>query len=164
MDSQRSAQKNFGGIAQVPGSEEAQIKQMLDSFAEAIEAKDIDRIMSFYSPDIVAFDMMAPLKHTGIRAWRKVWQAALPMMEGTMTSEMLDLNIDIGGDVAVCQALLNVKLQGNRQSYDTWMRWTAGLHRTDGVWLITHEHTSVPADMQTGRAMMNLQPDSSMTH
>ena len=163
MESQRSTQKTYTS-GQTQGNDEIYLRQLLDSFTEAIQTKDVDKIMSFYSPDIVAFDMMAPLKHEGILAWRKVWQAALPMMEGNMTSEMRDLTIDVGGDIAICQALLNVKLQGDRQNYDTWMRWTAGLHRINGQWLITHEHTSVPADMQSGRAMMNLKPDSSLRH
>lgn len=40
----------------------------------------------------------------------------------------------------------------------------AGFHKVNGRWLITHEHKSVPADMRTGRAMMNLPPDGTFTH
>lgn len=29
---------------------------------------------------------------------------------------------------------------------------------TEGTWLITHDHESVPFDAQTGRALIDLQP------
>lgn len=163
MESQNTTTQNLYGTGEA-SNDEIQLGQLLDSFMMAIQNKDLNKIMSFYAPDIVAFDMMAPLKHVGSEAWRKVWQAALPSMQGNITSEMRDLSVDIGQNVAICHALLNMKLTGDRENHDTWMRWTAGLHKVNGRWLITHEHTSVPADMQTGRAMMDLRPDGAFTH
>lgn len=145
-------------------NDEIQLRQLIDSFMMAIQKKDLNKIMFFYAPDVVAFDMMAPLRHAGAVAWRQVWQAALPMMEGNITSEMRDLSVDVGQNVAVCHALLNMRLTGERQDHDTWMRWTAGFHKVNGRWLITHEHTSVPADMESGKALMDLRPEGAFTH
>ena len=33
---------------------------------------------------------------------------------------------------------------------DLWLRWTACFRRIDGVWLIVHDHVSVPADLEHG--------------
>ncbi len=163
MESQNKATQNNYGAGEA-SNDEIQLGQLLDSFMMAIQNKDLNKIMSFYAPDVVAFDMMAPLKHVGAEAWRKVWQAALPTMQGSITSEMRDLSVDIGQNVAICHALLNMKLVSNRENHDTWMRWTAGLHKVNGRWLITHEHTSVPTDLQTGKAVMDLRPDGTLTH
>lgn len=163
MESQNSASQNLFRTGDA-SNDEIQLGQLIDSFMMAIQNKDLNKIMSFYAPDIVAFDMMAPLKHVGSEAWRRVWQSALPAMQGNISSEMRDLSVDIGQNVAICHALLNMKLTASGENHDTWMRWTAGLHKVNGRWLITHEHTSVPADMQTGRAMMDLRPDGTLTH
>lgn len=145
-------------------TEEQELLRVIENFTDAIEKKDLEMIMSFYAPEIVAFDMMTALKYEGTSDWRKVWQQALPMMDGHLTSEMRDLSIDVAQDVAICHSLINVKLTGGSLNHDTWMRWTAGFHRTNGNWLITHEHTSVPVDTQTGKAMMDLVPEGPLKH
>jgi ketosteroid isomerase-like protein len=42
-----------------------------------------------------------------------------------------------------------------------WVRWTAGLRKVDGTWLIVHDQVSVPVDYTTGEALLNLEPDGS---
>jgi ketosteroid isomerase-like protein len=44
------------------------------------------------------------------------------------------------------------------QSTDVWLRWTACLRRMEGVWVVVHGHVSVPADLASGRAVLNLKP------
>jgi hypothetical protein len=36
--------------------------------------------------------------------------------------------------------------------------WTACFRRIDGVWLVVHDHASVPADLEHGQAVLNLRP------
>jgi len=36
---------------------EAQVRERAGELAQAVAAKDIDRLMSFYGPDIVSFDI-----------------------------------------------------------------------------------------------------------
>jgi hypothetical protein len=36
--------------------------------------------------------------------------------------------------------------------------WTACFQRVDGVWLVVHDHGSVPADLEHGWAVLNLTP------
>jgi hypothetical protein len=31
-------------------------------------------------------------------------------------------------------------------------------HKIDGRWMVTHEHVSVPFDMKSGQALMDLKP------
>ena len=39
-----------------------------------------------------------------------------------------------------------------------WLRYTEGLKKIGGQWRVVHEHISVPADMATGKAVMDLKP------
>lgn len=51
-------------------STQTELQALLDSRVEACRAKDIDRLMSLYSPDIVYFDLVPPLQYTGSAAVR----------------------------------------------------------------------------------------------
>jgi ketosteroid isomerase-like protein len=46
----------------------------------------------------------------------------------------------------------------NGQSMDMWNRATSGLRKINGKWLIVHDHISVPANFDTGKAEMGLKP------
>src|SRR5919106_1506991 len=65
-----------GGLVAVPGMEDAmaktqsEVRALLDSWSGAIRIKDIDRLMSLYSPDIVYFDVVPPLQYAGAAALR----------------------------------------------------------------------------------------------
>jgi len=41
---------------------EALIRQRVEDYAKAIRARDIDRVRSLYTPDIVSFDLNPPLR------------------------------------------------------------------------------------------------------
>jgi ketosteroid isomerase-like protein len=44
------------------------------------------------------------------------------------------------------------------QEIDIWLRATVGYRKTDGRWLVVHEHVSVPIDMESGKALFDLKP------
>jgi ketosteroid isomerase-like protein len=46
----------------------------------------------------------------------------------------------------------------NWNSADYWVRWTACFRKIDGNWLIAHDHVSVPLDVASGRALLDLKP------
>jgi ketosteroid isomerase-like protein len=46
----------------------------------------------------------------------------------------------------------------NGQKSDVWVRATSGLRKINGKWLIVHDHISVPADLDTGKAVLDLKP------
>ncbi len=145
-------------------NEKVLLRQAIDEFAEAFQSKNLERILALYAPDILAYDLMPPLQHKGIDAWRKLWQSSLPMMDGDIKSEVRDLTIEVNQDLAFCYGLSHFSLTGGKQNVDTWMRWTAGFKKINDKWLVTHEHTSYPTDMQSGKALMNLKPEDTVTH
>ena len=62
---------------QDPKTEEAAIRGLLDEFARALRAGDVDAMLSHCAPDVVAFDMLEPLQHEGAAALRAVWEETL---------------------------------------------------------------------------------------
>lgn len=149
--------KNARAMRVVGVGDEVEIRKAIEEFADAFRAKDLDRIVACYAPEIVAFDMMPPLQHSGIQDWRQVWAKSLPMMTGEITIDMRNLQIDVEGNLAIAHALSHFAMSGT-EGPDLWMRWTGVFRKIDGRWLATHEHTSVPADMESGKAILDLKP------
>jgi ketosteroid isomerase-like protein len=137
---------------------EAEVRALLDSQSEAMSTKDIDRLMSLYSPNIVYFDTVPPLHYAGSAALRGRFLQWFDGWKGPFTLEIRDVHIVARGDVAVayrfsraCGTLMNGQEAGS------WVRATTCCLRLEDRWLIAHEHVSWPVDPKSGRAAMNLE-------
>jgi uncharacterized protein (TIGR02246 family) len=138
---------------------EAQVRKAVDSWIEAVQAQDVDRIVSHYAPDIVAFDAVAQLQFKGKDAYREHWKRCLALCPGPMVFEVHDVSIAAGDEVAFCHCLNRCGAAAeNGEEKTSWMRGTIGYRRTDGKWLVVHEHWSAPFDIESGKALFDLQP------
>ena len=139
--------------------DEADIRQRINKLAEAIRATDLEGVRPIYATDIVSFDIEPPLQHLGSEAKLKNWVAVFTAFQRPLSYEIRDLTITVGDDVAFgrCLARLQGKLKNGTPS-GYWVRWTTCLRKIDGNWLIVHDQISVPIDVKTGRALMDLQP------
>ena len=54
-------------------TDEANIRQRINRWVEALRAMDLEGVMSLYAPDIVSFDIVPPLRHVGAKAKEKNW-------------------------------------------------------------------------------------------
>jgi uncharacterized protein (TIGR02246 family) len=141
------------------GVAEAEIRTRVEDWAKAIRTKDNEAVMSFYTPNIVSFDLDPPLRYAGTEKKRRAWQEFFASHTGPLTYEISELNVTTNGELAFVDSLNHVKgtLAAGHNS-DMWVRWTACFQRIDGVWLIVHDHVSVPADLKHGQALLNLTP------
>ena len=140
-------------------STQSEIRALLDSRSEAIETKDIDRLMSFYSPDIVYFDLVPGLRYTGSGALRDRFLEWFDAYKGSIGQEIRELNTSASGDIAVAHMLIRASgTLKNGHEVGFWVRATSCCRRLDHGWLITHEHISIPVDLQSGRAATDLVP------
>lgn len=140
-------------------STQSEVSAMLDSRSEAIRMKDIDRLMSFYSPDIVYFDIVPPLRYVGSAALRGRFLHWFDGFKGSIGQEIHDLNILANGDVAAASMLIRASgTRKNGQGVGFWVRASDSCRRSNGRWLITHEHVSLPVDLQNEHAAMDLVP------
>jgi uncharacterized protein (TIGR02246 family) len=139
--------------------ETATIRKVIDGFVKAIRAKDIDGVMSVFAPEVVSFDISPPLQHGGGEAFVKRWQELFDSYQTPIDYELQDLSITAGDDVAFSHSLNRVSgTMKNGQKSDRWLRWTACFRKTNGKWLIVHEQVSVPVDMRSGKAVLDLTP------
>jgi ketosteroid isomerase-like protein len=141
-------------------NDEARIHELMDGWTEALRAKDINGIMSYYAPDIRLFDLAPPLEYRGANAYRKNWEEWVPTFQGSIGYEIRDLSITTGDGVAFCHSLNRISgTRTNGEQTDVWVRATVGFRNIDGKWMITHEHLSVPFEMaEPYKASLTLKP------
>jgi len=137
---------------------EAPIRELVDGLVAAIRAKNIDGVMAAYAADLVAFDIVVPLEFVGAGAYKQPWQDVFERFQ-TLDYEVRDLTITAGDDVAFSHSLNRIRgTMTNGQKTDLWLRFTAGYRKLEGKWLIAHLQASVPADLATGKAALDLKP------
>jgi uncharacterized protein (TIGR02246 family) len=136
-----------------------QIRRLVDDRIEAVRRKDVDALVSHYAPDVRSFDVVNPLQSTGSDALRKRLEEWFSSFPGSIEFGIRDLTIAEGEDVAFCHGLSNVngtRLDGGK--INMWYRTTICYRKTDGKWTITHEHDSVPFNVESGEASVDLRP------
>jgi uncharacterized protein (TIGR02246 family) len=144
-----------------PVTDEAQIRELYDNWAKAFRAHDVEGIMAVYAPGktLVAYDVVPPLQYVGREAYRKDYEEFLAQYQGPIEVEYRDLRIIADDRVAFVHAL--ERMSGtlkNGQKLDFWLRATSGLQKIHSKWLIVHDHISVPANFETGKAVLDLKP------
>jgi ketosteroid isomerase-like protein len=146
-------------MATALGSDEADIRERIDLLVEAVRVMDLDRVMAMYARDLVSFDIEPPLRHVGADAKRHNWSRVFSMYQRPLEYEIRDLAITVGDHVAFGHSLNRISgtLTNGRRT-DLWVRWTTGFRKIDGSWLIAHDQVSVPLDLMTGAALLNLEP------
>lgn len=127
---------------------ESEVRALLDSRIEACRAKDIDHLMSLYSPGIVYFDCVPPLEgFIGSDSVRRNFLRWFDEYEGPIGLETHDMDIAVSDDVAFAHMLHldrgNVHL-AKAGLAEAWLRSTVCCRRKGSRWLITHEHISWP--------------------
>ena len=128
-------------------SNDSEIRILLDSRVDACRAKDIDRLMSLYSPDIVCYDVVPPLQFTGSAKVRRNFVRWIDEYDGPIGLETRDLSIAASADVAFAHMLhLDSGTRKNGPKGAVWVRSTVCCQRSGGKWLVTHEHISLPGN------------------
>lgn len=133
--------------------EEAEIREKLDEQAQALRAKDIEILMTHYAADTVVFDLRPPARLDSADAYRENFEAWFASVDGPIDYEMHALTVTACDDVAFCHSLGHVRsMRTNGEKADYWVRVTSGMRRTNSRWLITHEHISMPIDLEAMKA------------
>jgi len=140
-------------------TEAAHIGAIIDRRVKAVRARDVPGAVSNMTPDILSFDVVNPLQNSGLEASRKRAEQWFASFEGPIGYEIRDLSITAGEDVAFAHGLSHVSAKRmDGEQLDMWWRTTICFSRIDGQWMATHEHNSVPFDMETGKASLDLKP------
>lgn len=132
-----------------------EIGDALNRLSQFIQAKDLAGVMELYADDVVVFDLMTPYQFVGSRALMERVSDWFKGYEGAISYDFDQLRIHSDESLAVAHALINCSgvIKGDVRHTNMWMRKTFTFMKQNGDWLISHEHSSEPFDMATGRAV-----------
>lgn len=135
------------------------ISAFLERRSEAIRAKDIDRLMSCYAADVVYFDIVPPLRYVGHVALRARFLDWFGRYESAIGQDIDELRISASADVAVASMLIRSGgMLKNGTEVGFWVRASTCCRRMEHGWAIVHEHVSLPVDLESRCAVMDLVP------
>ena len=140
-------------------ADEAQIRTLIEGRVKAVSKKDSNALLSNHAADILSFDVINPLQHSGVDAVRARAEKWFASYQSSIGYEIRDLNIITSETVAFCHFLYQVSgTLNDGGNINMWVRATVCLSKVGGKWLITHEHQSVPFDVETGKASLDIKP------
>ena len=138
-----------------------EIQEVIEAKAALLQKGDAKAILSHYAPSFVEFTLAPPLRQPGDGRNPAPLEAWMATFEAPPSREVTQLEITADGDVAFATSLdcLTAVPRGSTERFSLWFRVTLGLRRIDGRWLVTHEHESVPFEMDGSlRASVGLNP------
>jgi uncharacterized protein (TIGR02246 family) len=126
--------------------DEAAIRELVESWAKAVRAKNLNGILANHSADVLMFDVPPPLQSSGIEAYKKTWDLFFSWSQDSGVFDITEMNITAGDDVAFVTALMRCAgTEENGERIELEFRLTVGLRKIGGQWIVMHEHHSIPA-------------------
>jgi uncharacterized protein (TIGR02246 family) len=127
-------------------NDESVVRELIENWAKAVRAKDMNAILAHHSPDFVMFDVPPPFESKGLEAYKKTWDLFYSSQPTPIAFDIQHIDVFAGESVAFAAAHMQcaeIDAGGKRIPLD--FRLTIGLRKIDGRWTILHEHHSVPA-------------------
>ena len=140
--------EGHGSLSPYMNQDEQQIRTLIESWADAVHAGDLETVVAAHAGDIVMFDVPPPYDGVrGIEAYRATWPPFFRFQLEGASFEIVSLDVTAGEDVAYAHALLRCGTpQELADKPENRLRLTVGLRKEDGRWVVAHEHHSFPLD------------------
>ena len=151
----------FGNPAEANPKDEAQIRSLVERWRLAFQQKDVGAVMSIYAhgKTTVAYDIVPPLQYVGYDAYKKDYEEFFSQFSSPLKVELKDVHIAADGSVGYLFALEHLSgTMKTGEKTDLWLRATEIYRKENGRWVAVHDHISVPADLATGKAVLDLKP------
>jgi uncharacterized protein (TIGR02246 family) len=146
---------------QAYADDKSEITDLEQRLLEGFKAKDVNKIMSCYTPDesLFLFDVIPPRQYVGAKAYRKDLEHLFAQYPGRIKAEMSDLNVVANRTLGYAHLIFHgVFTDRDGKKTDTNVRTTDVFRKTGGKWLIVYKHNSVPVDLASGKADLRAKP------
>ena len=138
---------------------EKEIETLLYENIKHVYDADKEALLSSFADDVTIFDLEKPLEFRGKETLDMRLTKWFASYEGHITQEIESLNITAGEDVGVSHCLMRTFGTGvDGEERNMWYRVTCGFKKQKGQWKIMHEHVSEPIDLNSGKALFDLEP------
>jgi len=133
--------------------------QIAETEKKMMACTSADELMKYYDEgDVAVFDIGPPLEFKGAKAVRKDF--ADFFSSGTdFKGEFVELVVTAEGNMGVARSIQHFTWKDkDGKPVAATIRVTDVFHKVKGEWKATHTHISVPVDLKTNQAQMNLKP------
>jgi uncharacterized protein (TIGR02246 family) len=144
--------------ADTTAQDQADIQALENRFQAAFNAKDVNAIGALYSqdPNMVVFDAVPPRQYIGWTAYKKDWDDFFAAFPGPAEIKITDLDVAVGGDIAYGHCIQHATMTDKAgKKVEMTVRVTDGYKKVNGQWLISHEHVSIPVDLDTMKPVLD---------
>ena len=131
--------------------DEGLIRAVLEQWSSATRAGRQDAVLDNHLPDVLIYDVLAPMKYEGAAAYRKSWDEWQPDTQSEGQFELEDLSVTAGADVAFAHGF--IKCGGtlpDGRTFEDLVRATFCLRKVSGSWKVAHQHISKPIQLKAG--------------
>ena len=130
------------------GQDEAEIRGVIERWATAVQARDLDGVVACHSENMVMFDVPRPSELRGIGAYKASWPPFFKWQrDHDGVFEIVSLDVTAGAETAYAHGLLICASRREQPVHpDAYLRLTVGLIKQGGRWQIAHEHHSFAAE------------------
>jgi ketosteroid isomerase-like protein len=137
------------------------VQDVLENYKSAVYEKDVERFVSTYASDIHVYDCWENWECIGISKWKKMvegWFNGLSEEGVLLKTDFDDLVVEENSNLAFvhCAVSFTAYNESGEKLRQMTNRFTFGLRKENESWTITHEHSSLPISMETGKGIFNL--------
>ena len=137
---------------------EKSVVAVVDAYARAVLAKNVDAFMQLYDLNVRVFDTWGTWSYDGAGAWRNMIEGWLGSLgDGRVRVTVDDLRVIASEEVSTASGFFTyaeISADG-QEMHSLQNRLTWVLRRKGDGWSIVHEHTSAPIDFEKGTAILS---------
>src|ERR1700730_669273 len=129
----------------IAAADEGQVRVVLQQWATATRKGQRNDVLANHLPDVLVYDVLAPMKYEGAAAYRQSWDEWQPDTQGEGQFDLQDLSVTAGADVAFAHGF--IKCGGvlpNGKRFEDLVRATFCLRKASGAGWGGHQHISKP--------------------
>ena len=136
-----------------------ELEKLISERVYAIKNKDVEKATVRFSGDIILYDVVDPLVFYGIESLKSRLKSWLDTLSVINNFEISVKEIKFSNDLAYCISLNHIDaINQMGERLDMWWRETTCYTKDNENWMITHAHSSVPFNPETGKASLSLIP------
>ena len=137
------------------------VVDVLENYKMAVYEKDVEKFLSIYDREVHIYDCWGKWESKGISLWRENvlnWFGSMEKDGEMLKVDFSDVTIEENSIIAFVHCAVTFtayRRETEEKLRNITNRFTFGLKKINESWFITHEHSSLPIDMETGKGMFD---------
>lgn len=140
--------------------EEMEIEATLEEWANFMRERNLEGALSVYGEKAINYDLTSTLSYKGIQIIREKLEKWFASFESDIVVDIEDVHIRAEKTIGFAHCLIRFMgdKAGTHEGEDMYNRTTFCFEKVGNDWLISHEHSSLPFNLNDGKVMLDLRP------